>query len=48
MNFEVRGGKTYKGVGCQDLGSNWERIESIDELLREGMGAQVQQQLGKN
>ena len=28
MNFEVSGGKVYKGVGCQSLGCNWERIES--------------------
>jgi hypothetical protein len=29
MNFEVRGGKVYKEPACQNLGSNWERIESV-------------------
>ena len=47
MNFEVRGGKAYKGVGCQDLGSNWERIESYycQMPTKERM---YLQQLGKN
>jgi len=39
MNFEVSGGKVYKGVGCQSLGCNWERIESLHPSKKCGLSS---------
>jgi predicted alpha-1,6-mannanase (GH76 family) len=39
MNFEVGGRKAYKGARRQNLGSSWERIESVVDAQELAHGA---------